>query len=184
MPTSKTEFAESFVWQGPLQFWQGITIGIMAIAVTACLMWFEGRRTNTRLPWLFLLLRTVVVSLVLWMLLGPAAQTLRRDITPKSIAIISDVSSSMQTVDPPRANEDLRGRFLPVPARASRLYPPTELHLPPSQPASDSTRHLHCSTRAVNRRSCSHSSPTHSLRSLEFSCILRMSLLLLATIRV
>jgi hypothetical protein len=108
MPTTKTEFSESFVWQGPLAPWQAATIGIIAIVVIALLLWLEGRRVGTRVTWLFLLLRSIVLSLVLWMLPGPAAQTIRREITPKSIALIADVSLSMQTVDLPREREDLR----------------------------------------------------------------------------
>jgi hypothetical protein len=106
-PTTITT-AERFIVDGP--FGPPITIGIGL--VLALLFAFMLRRESSvlgsRNVVFFWSLRTVAVSVVLWMLLAPMRILVETSTTRRAIVFLTDVSGSMQTVDSAGLSDDLR----------------------------------------------------------------------------
>ena len=108
MTESQTETIKQLAFEGPLSSGQAIGIGIVLAILFAWSLRQEASLTRRWIAPVFWGLRLAAVAAVLWMLLGPTQLNIERSVTPKSIAILADVSLSMQVVDPPSEIEDLR----------------------------------------------------------------------------
>ena len=106
-PRITSEF-EHIALDGPIGLAAAVTVCLCLLAVFAVALWRERRILGERNTILFWLLRAATVATVLWMLLAPMKVRTETSTTRKAIAVITDVSGSMQTVDPPHPAEDLR----------------------------------------------------------------------------
>jgi len=110
MPTEQTETLERLAFEGPLSLWQVVFVGAVLLALAFWSVFRVPERARRKSAPLLWLLRIAAVAILLWMLLGPVNVTLDRHLTPKSIAIVTDVSGSMDSSDPPEKTSDLRWR--------------------------------------------------------------------------
>src|SRR6478736_4782084 len=99
---------EHLGFEGPLSLWQAVLLGCL-IAVAAYWTSFRvpsrARRRTAPIVWF---IRTAVAALIVWMLLGPVRETIERHVEPRSLAIVTDVSASMETIDPIEPKTELR----------------------------------------------------------------------------
>lgn len=108
MPTNSLQTSNQIVFDGTVDLPMAIVLGIVLAAIAAWLLFRERKVVGTLWASLFWLLRMTAVGVALWMLAGPNHETVERETIPQSIAILADVSSSMDTVDTPDAVELLR----------------------------------------------------------------------------
>ena len=142
--------SQHLTFQGAISVWSAMSLGIGLAAVCAISLWLESRFSGKRWVIWFLPLRVVVLGMALWMFLEPAQTTIQRRSERKTLAIVADISGSMQTVDPPDAAKDLRWAIGSEPASISnpvslcdRLLVATadaRMHLMQAQKLSDSHR--------------------------------------------
>lgn len=106
-PTTVTT-VERLVVDGP--FGPPITIGIGLILalLSAWMLRRESSVLGLRNVVMFLCLRTVAISVVLWMLMAPMRILVETSTTRRAVVFLTDVSGSMQTVDPAGSSDDLR----------------------------------------------------------------------------
>lgn len=109
-PAKAVETLERFAFEGPLSPFWVVLLGLVLAVLFTTTLWFERRLTRKSLVPVFWCLRAVVLAIAIWMLLEPTRIKIERRSTPKSIAIVADVSDSMQAVDPPDEQEDVRWR--------------------------------------------------------------------------
>lgn len=108
MPDEHVQLIEQFRWDGPLTVPQSLLIGGAVVGLLVWIWWRTPRRAPQRwLPVLWFL-RLVALAVLLWMLLGPTQVSVRRHLTPKTVAVVTDISGSMQTVDAGNPAEDVR----------------------------------------------------------------------------
>lgn len=84
---------------------------VLVIALLALFAWaLYGERTviGKRRAVFFWLLRAVALGVVIWMLLAPTTVRIQRSTTRRSVAVVTDVSRSMATVDAEGTSDDLR----------------------------------------------------------------------------
>ncbi len=108
MLTGQTETLQSFSFDGPLAAWQGIVLGCVLAALGFWALFGAGRNTRRKLGSVLFALRVIAIVVLVWLLLGPVRATTTRHFTPKSLAVVTDVSQSMNVVDPPDKLLDLR----------------------------------------------------------------------------
>ena len=108
MLTGQTETLQSFSFDGPLAAWQGIVLGCVLAALGFWTLFGAGRNTRRKLGSVLFALRVIAIVVLVWLLLGPVRATTTRHFTPKSLAVVTDVSQSMNVVDPPDKLLDLR----------------------------------------------------------------------------
>ena len=107
MPT-ETSNLEHFALDGPIGL--PVAIGI-ALLLLVLFTWSLGRERwilGLKFTMLFWILRAAALGVVVWMLLAPTSVMVEVSTTRKSIAVLMDVSGSMQTVDPAGTSDDLR----------------------------------------------------------------------------
>lgn len=108
MPTSSFQTTQHFEWETPwsLGF---LFVGCLVVAGW-CLFQIirEGSIAQSRWGMLFVLLRTIVAGVLLWMILGPTSVVVRKETHPKTMAVYIDNSSSMQIQDQPDPVADRR----------------------------------------------------------------------------
>lgn len=86
-------------------------IVLFVVGCCAVLAWSLYRERNvlgSRTTTVFAALRVAAVSAALWMLLSPTSVVEQSTTTRKAVAILTDVSGSMTTVDPPGTADDAR----------------------------------------------------------------------------
>jgi hypothetical protein len=108
MLTGNTETLQSLAFDGPLAAWQGIVLGLILAALGFWTLFGARRDARRKLSSLLFALRVVAIVVLVWLLLGPVRATTFRHFTPKSLAVVTDVSQSMSVVDPPDKQADLR----------------------------------------------------------------------------
>ena len=108
MPTTTTTNIEHIALDGPIGLAAAIVIGLLLLAVFAWSLWRERNILGRRNMILFWTLRTLALLTVIWMLLAPMNVRVETSTTRKALAVIADVSGSMQTVDPAGTSDDLR----------------------------------------------------------------------------
>ncbi len=108
MLTGHTETLQSLSFDGPLAAWQGIVLGCILAALCFWTLFGVGRDARRKLGSVLFALRVVAIVVLVWLLLGPVRATTFRHFTPKSLAVVTDVSRSMNVVDPPDKQADLR----------------------------------------------------------------------------
>jgi len=106
-PTTITT-AERFVVDGPFGPPIAIAIGLLLAATFAFMLRRESRALGARNIVVFWCLRTAAVSVVLWMLMAPMKVLIETSTTRRAVVFVTDVSGSMQTVDPAGSSDDLR----------------------------------------------------------------------------
>jgi hypothetical protein len=87
----------------------------VAVLVVGALLWLfawslrrERNIVGQRNAILFWLLRAAALGIAMWMLLGPSSVHFEQSTTRQTVAIVVDVSRSMQTVDPAGTADDFR----------------------------------------------------------------------------
>ncbi len=106
-PTTTTTF-EHFSADGPIGLPIAIGMGIVLSVLIAWTLFREAHVLGRRWTMLFCVLRFAALAVVLWMLLAPLKLLVETSTTRKAIVIATDVSGSMQTVDPAGTSDDLR----------------------------------------------------------------------------
>lgn len=106
-PTTITT-SERFVVDGPFGPPVAIGIGLVLALLFAWTLRRESRVLGSKTTLLFWCLRTVAISVILWMLLAPVQILVETSTTRRAIVFATDVSGSMQTVDPAGSSDDLR----------------------------------------------------------------------------
>jgi hypothetical protein len=102
-----TETLQSLAFDGVLSLWQGVLVGGLLAALAFWNLFRVPSDARRRIAPVLWLLRVSAIALVVWMLLGPVRQTIVRRTIPKSFAVITDVSHSMDAVDPPDKKADI-----------------------------------------------------------------------------
>ena len=107
MPTT-TSNLEHMILDGPI----GLPIAIvLALVLLGLFTWSLSRERfilGTRYTIIFWLLRAVALGVAIWMLLDPTRVLVEVSTTRKSVAVLMDVSGSMQTIDPEGTSDELR----------------------------------------------------------------------------
>lgn len=106
-PTTITT-AERFVVDGPIGPPVAIAIGLVLALLFAWTLRRESNVLGVRNTLFFWILRTVAISVVLWMLLAPMQVLIETSTTRRAIVFATDTSGSMQTIDPAGSSDDLR----------------------------------------------------------------------------
>lgn len=106
-PTTITT-AERFIVDGPIGPPIAIGIGLVLTVLFAFVLRRESRVLGTRNVVFFWCLRTAAISVVLWMLLAPTKILVETSTTRRAVVFMTDVSGSMQTVDPAGSSDELR----------------------------------------------------------------------------
>ncbi len=100
--------SEHVALDGPI----GLPIAIGIALVLLCLFTWslsrERKILGIRQTIIFWLLRATALGVVIWMLLDPTRMLVEVSTTRKSVALLMDVSGSMQTLDPEATSDDLR----------------------------------------------------------------------------
>ena len=99
---------EQFALDGPIHATVAVGIAVILLGLFAWSLRRERHVTGVRNVVLFWTLRAVAVCTALWMLLAPSSVRFQRSTTRQSVAVVVDVSRSMQTVDPPDTADDYR----------------------------------------------------------------------------
>ena len=98
---TESQTAAEMVFKGPLSLATTVLIASLILSLLAWSLYRERLVLGTRTTLGFALLRFVGMVTVLWMLLAPTRVLVETATTPRTIAIITDTSASMTTVDPP-----------------------------------------------------------------------------------
>src|SRR5258708_3836857 len=108
MPPTTITTVEHFTADGPIGPPIAIAVGVVVALLMAWTLFRESRVLGRGWSMLFCALRFTAVAVVLWMLLAPVKVMVETSTTRKAIVIATDVSGSMQTVDPAGTSDDLR----------------------------------------------------------------------------
>lgn len=101
---------EHLEFAGPVS---AVVTVLMGLALAGLFIWslrLERKILGSRLTALFCVLRIVALSVALWMLLAPSKVRYEESVTPRTIAMITDVSDSMLTIDPLETATDQKWR--------------------------------------------------------------------------
>lgn len=110
MNSPETQLIESFTYDGALNWVQGVGLFVGLALLVGWLLWRERGVTGPKTAGLFYVLRLASIGLVIWMLLGPSHLSMERTTIPQTLAIIADVSQSMNVSEPMPRLEALRWR--------------------------------------------------------------------------
>ncbi len=108
MATSNIETTQRFEWETS---WNTGFLIVGCALLGGWILWQllrEGKRTRSRWPFLFIILRGIVVSVLVWMFLGPTSVLIRTESHPQTLAVYVDSSSSMESQDQPDNIADKR----------------------------------------------------------------------------
>ncbi|MEQ9409190.1 MAG: hypothetical protein RIK87_15755 [Fuerstiella sp.] len=108
MSSTTIDNVEHFSLDGPFGLPVAIALLIPLLLLFTWSLQRERRVLGTRHSVLFWLLRVSALATAVWMLLAPATVLVQTSTTRQAVAIVTDVSGSMQTVDPPGTADDLR----------------------------------------------------------------------------
>ncbi len=108
MNTTTTSNLEHIAMDGPFGLAVAIAVGAMFLVLCGWALWNERVILGQRNATLFWVLRSIAIGTVIWMLLAPMNVRVETSTTRQSIAVVTDVSGSMLTVDTVGASDDLR----------------------------------------------------------------------------
>lgn len=108
MSPTQTEISESLVMDGPLGISATVFVAVLLLLLFTWSLRQERSILGRRYTVIFWTLRAVALGVAMWMLLAPTKVMVQTSTTRQSIAIITDISGSMQTVDPVGTSDDLR----------------------------------------------------------------------------
>lgn len=94
--------------EGPIGLSMAIAAGILLMAGFGWALWQERKVLGQRQAALFWGLRAVALATVLWMLLAPQNIRVETSTTRKVVNVVTDVSGSMLTIDPPETSDEFR----------------------------------------------------------------------------
>jgi len=100
MPTDPLQTSDSLVFDGTVTVATALGAGLLLSAIAAWLLWRDRASVGSAWAALFWALRMTALGVALWMLVGPVRETIERRSTTQSIAILTDTSASMDTIDP------------------------------------------------------------------------------------
>lgn len=106
--STTTSNLERFVLEGPIGFPVAIVIALVLLVLFTISLGLERRILGRRYTVLFWILRATALGVAVWMLLAPTSVLVEISTTRKSVALLMDVSGSMQTIDPEGSSDDLR----------------------------------------------------------------------------
>ncbi len=107
MPTT-TDNLERFALEGPIGLPVAIGIALVLLVLFTVTLLLERRILGNRFTVFFWILRATAMGVAVWMLLAPTSVMVEVSTTRKSVALLMDVSGSMQTVDPEGTSDELR----------------------------------------------------------------------------
>ncbi|MBC8351693.1 MAG: hypothetical protein H8E66_06870 [Planctomycetes bacterium] len=139
-----TDNLEHFALDGPFGLPIAVVIGVVLLALFAWALSRERSVIGKRNAMFFWVLRAVAVGVVIWMLLAPTTVSVQRSTTRRAVAVVTDVSRSMATVDPQGTSDDLRWAL----AGASAPDTSTEAADRALAAAGIAERHLHSAAQA------------------------------------
>lgn len=99
MPNSHIEMTQHFEWETP---WSMGLLIVCCAVLGGWILWQlirESRQAQSRWPFLFIVLRTIVAGVLIWMILGPTSVQVRKESHPRTLSVYVDSSSSMETQD-------------------------------------------------------------------------------------
>ena len=108
MPPTTTSNLERIVMEGPIGLSMAVVAGVILLLGFGWSLWHERRILGQRHTILFWVLRGVALGTVLWMLLAPENIRVETSTTRKAVAVVTDVSGSMLTIDPAGTSDELR----------------------------------------------------------------------------
>lgn len=108
MPTTTTSNTEHLAMDGPIGLPIAIAVALLLLLLFTWSLERERLILGRRFTVLFWLLRATALGVAFWMLLAPTRVLVEVSTTRKSVAVLMDVSGSMQTVDPEGTSDELR----------------------------------------------------------------------------
>ncbi len=108
MDPTTTNTTERLDFDGPIGLSLSVVLGLLLVALFAWALWREQHVLGRRNLLLFGVLRVVALATVIWLLLAPARVRIDSSTTRRAVVLMTDVSGSMQTVDPAGSADDLR----------------------------------------------------------------------------
>ncbi|MEZ6125244.1 MAG: hypothetical protein R3C49_19015 [Planctomycetaceae bacterium] len=107
MKPTTVDFSETFVWDGPFGPPFAVFCAVILLAVFTWALWRERHILGAGNSVVFWILRAVALGVALWMLLAPTVIMVETATTRQAVAILTDISGSMTTVDPPGTSDDV-----------------------------------------------------------------------------
>ncbi|MBC7968193.1 MAG: hypothetical protein H7Z17_19985 [Fuerstia sp.] len=123
MPPTTTSNLERLALEGPIGLPLAVAIALVLLALFTVSLGMERRILGNRYTAFFWLLRATALGVAVWMLLDPTRVLVEVSTTRKSVAVLMDVSGSMQTIDPEGTSDDLRWAMSQGP---SKQFPATQ----------------------------------------------------------
>ena len=108
MPPTTVENTEQFRLDGPFGLPIAVLVVVLLMAVFTWLLYRERKILGQRFTVLFWVLRGVALATVMWMLLAPTNVLVQVTTTRQSVAIVTDISDSMRTIDPAGTADEIR----------------------------------------------------------------------------
>lgn len=108
MNATVTKTIENVSLNGPIRLSVAIAFAILVVVFLGWALRRESRILGPRHTVLFWMLRSIAVVTVVWMLLAPVNVRIETSTTRRAVAVLTDVSASMQTVDAVGTSDDLR----------------------------------------------------------------------------
>lgn len=108
MSPTHTDYSESLVLNGPLGVSATVFVAFLFLLLFTWALRQESTILGRRYTILFWTLRVVALGVAMWMLLAPTKEMVTTSTTRQAVAIVTDISGSMQTIDPVGTSDDLR----------------------------------------------------------------------------
>jgi hypothetical protein len=121
MTNEHIQILEGVSFDGPLSPWHAIAFASVLAAIAFWSLFRVPGDARGKLTPVLWLLRIVAIAILGWMLLGPVRVVTQRHVSPKTLAVVRDVSGSMNVVDPPDKKNDLHWQAAEVTNPASSL---------------------------------------------------------------
>lgn len=96
------------MFDGPIRLPFAVGLAFLLLILFAWSIWRERRILGRRDAVLFWVLRTLALATAIWMLMSPANRRVETATTRRAIALVTDVSGSMATVDAEGTADDFR----------------------------------------------------------------------------
>lgn len=108
MQATQTTSSQYIAFDQPFNLALIVLVMLICAAIMLWTLYRERRVLGSKTTTLFALLRALAIATVLWMLLAPTSVIEESTSTKKAVAIVTDISASMTTVDPPGTADELR----------------------------------------------------------------------------
>lgn len=148
MPTV-TSNQEHFALDGPIGLSMAIGVALLLLLLFTWSLGRERRILGAKLTPLFWILRATALGVAIWMLLAPTTVLMEVSTTRKAIAVVMDVSGSMQTIDPEGTSDDLRWALSQSTDSNSAAFPSIYAADQAFAAAAIAEKHLHSAATAL-----------------------------------